>query len=80
MRDEVILDFHTVSLPSAELVWHCPYIVLFTSEDGRVGGPGYRELALLKLNGESTLGNDDAETVYAALTGDQVALTDIRVH
>ena len=132
------IDFHTMSLPTANLVWHCPYIVLFCSEDRRVGGEGYREYALIQINGEATGDNDYAENrffmkkkdafpgweewkrinregmecsvtitrrdnkillrtenlgiaientcvihdggaVYAALTGDQVALTDIRV-
>ncbi|MCR5166618.1 MAG: HD domain-containing protein [Oscillospiraceae bacterium] len=131
------LAFHTMSLPGANLIWHCPYIVLFSSDNGMVGGENYREYALIKLNGENeevsrnsqnkftVRRNDDfpgwdvwleknkegmecevsferkngyvivktenlgieldciTETdpsvkVYAALTGDQVALTDIR--
>ncbi len=131
--------FHTMSLPGANLVWHCPYIVLFHSEDGTVGGADYKEYAFLKLNGESDGSNEFAQNkfimkhkedfpgweawkegnrkgvecelsvmrkgsrieirvenlgisienittlkeetgkVYVALTGDQVALTDIRV-
>ncbi len=133
------LCFHTMSLPGANLVWHCPYVVLFYSDDGKVNGPNYKEYALLKINGENE-GSDefsenrfvmkrtsefpgwddwkeinkrgleceiniekrgnqiltrtenlgiiidntttitgDAGKVYAALTGDQVALTDIRI-
>ncbi|MCR5251550.1 MAG: HD domain-containing protein [Lachnospiraceae bacterium] len=131
--------FHSMSLPGANLVWHCPYVVLFSSADGRVGGPDYREYVLIKLNGENeedgkyaqnsfvmkkkesfpgwdrwkeinkegmecelslerkgsriilktenlgisiestTIVSDDTQKVYAALTGDEVALTDIRV-
>ncbi|MCR5339437.1 MAG: HD domain-containing protein [Lachnospiraceae bacterium] len=44
--------FHAMSLPGAELVWHCPYIIIFYSEDGSVGGPGYREYNLIKMSGE----------------------------
>ena len=133
------LDFHTQSLPSSNLIWHCPYVVLFDSPDGSVCEEGYREYALIKLNGEctgdesvsqnhftmkkldsfpgwdvwkeqqrkgmecsvllerkgnkvtlrtETLGiaienttilSDGKDRVFAALTGDQVALTDIRV-
>ena len=132
------LLFHTMSLPWANLIWHCPYIVLFSSDDGTVNGANYREFALIKLNGENADAPDsvqnrfhmkkkpdfpgwdawkeinrkgmecevlfdrkssrvtvktenlgieieytafinESETVYAALTGDQVALTDIRV-
>ncbi|MCR5222584.1 MAG: HD domain-containing protein [Lachnospiraceae bacterium] len=136
-RTQII--FHTMSLPGANLVWHCPYIVLFYSDDGTVNGENYREYDMIKLNGEDngsgefsqikfeTRKSDDfpgwerwkeinkegvtctlnfekrgnkirlnAENVgismestmtildgnkhiYAALTGDQVALTDIRV-
>ena len=132
--------FHTMSLPMANLVWHCPYIVIFYSDDGQVNGPGYKEYALVKLNGEDNGSNeyaqnsfvmkkkdefkgweswkdrnkegleveidfvrrgrritfstsnlgieitntttvvDGPDTVYVAITGDQVALTDIRVN
>lgn len=134
------ITFHTMSLPAAELIWHCPYIVLFYSDDGRIGGPGYREYNLIKLNGEdqgdkeyaknnfvmkklpkfpgwdkwkeinkegmevelylekkgdrvtlktenlgisienTTTVTDDKHKVYVSLSGDQVALTDIRIN
>ena len=140
VADSMRLTFHTMSLPTARLIWHCPYIVLFRSEDGKVNGKGYREYAVVRLDGENwdndsgmksriivnqeedfggweawkegnkagydctvkftregnritvstlnlglsvkgilTLPETAAkETVYAALTGDQVALTNIR--
>ena len=46
------IAFHSMSLPASNLMWHCPSIVLYYSEDGKVGGPGYKEYALIKLNGE----------------------------
>ncbi len=46
------ITFHTMSLPVADFVWHCPYIVLFTSDNGRVKGRNYHGYALIKLNGE----------------------------
>ncbi|WP_026508471.1 HD-GYP domain-containing protein [Butyrivibrio sp. MC2013] len=139
VEDGLRIDFHSMSLPSANLVWHCPYVVLFFSNDGRVNGEGYREYALVKINGEAggvdkytdssfslkkkdgfpgwntwkekckegiecsvafkksgrklqlsteNMGlkldykceiRDGSDTVYVALTGDQVALTDIRI-
>ncbi len=139
ISDAMRLRFHSKSLPTANLVWHCPYVVLFSSDDGMVYGCNYREYALIKLNGEkegtdefaansfsmkkspafpgwdiwkesckrgmefevrfrkrgnrvelgavnmgitvenTTTITDGGETVYAALTGDQVALTDIRI-
>lgn len=139
VRDRVRIDFHSMSLPSASMVWHCPYIVLFHSNDKKVKGEDYREYAMVKTNGESDIENefsknrfilkksdsfpgwaewqeanhlgmefkvevrkkgnrvtiitenmgiylenittvpDESEDLYVALTGDQVALTDIRV-
>ncbi len=51
------LEFHTMSLPSANLVWNCPFIILFYSDDKTIGGEGYLEYAVIKLNGEVS-GND----------------------
>ncbi|MCR5427772.1 MAG: HD domain-containing protein [Lachnospiraceae bacterium] len=139
ITDGLRIRFFGQSLPSANFVWHCPYVVLFSSDDGQVNGSNYREYATVKLNGEMdgteelgtnsftmkksddfpgwdkwkescregmefevrfrkkgsrvvlgsvnmgitventlTLG-DPGTVVYAALTGDQVALTDIRI-
>ena len=129
----------TRSLPTARLVWHCPFVSIFTSNDGTVDGEGYREYLLLRLDGETwksdahadnkidishksnfpgwntwkdvnkrgmdcmvtirrdgnrvaaetenlgilinslTTINDDVSDLYAALTGDQCALTNIRI-
>ena len=139
LKDRLTLRFHTMSLPIASIVWQCPYVLIYTSDDGCVGGPNYKEFDMIKLDGENqgeteyaynnfvmkktedfpgwdawieankkglncevsferkgglivskteTLGisivnttilKEDCAKVYAALTGDQVALTDIRV-
>ncbi len=139
LSGHIRLLFHSMSLPSANMIWHCPSIVIYYSKDGIVFGPDYREYDLIKLDGEedgdkeyvtnrfkmkrkeefpgwnlwkeknkagldyevyvekkgnrikvktSNLGIelenittvlDDPEKVYVAITGDQVALTDIRV-
>lgn len=131
--------FHTMTLPEADLIWHVPYILLFYSDNGLVGGPDYRVYNMIKLNGEdegdvefaknrfimkkgqgfsgwetwkeknkkgmecevllkkrgntvilktenlgisiedTTTITDDRNKVYIALSGDQVALTDIRI-
>ena len=47
------IAFHTKSLRSARLVWHCPFICLFTSDDRKVEGKNYREFALIRLDGEN---------------------------
>ncbi len=139
VKNSLYVDFHTMSLPSASLAWHCPYILVYSSSDGKVGGTDYKEYALVKINGECGADNeyaqndfhmrksdefpgweawkttnkrgkecsveiirksnkimlhtenlgiiiddninllDDRGDVYMALTGDQVALTDIRI-
>ncbi len=52
------LNFHAMSLPTARLVWHCPFISIFTSSDGKVNGEGFREYMLLMLDGENR-GNEE---------------------
>ena len=52
VTDGMKIAFHTMSLPTARLVWHCPFAVLYTSDDGRPGGDNYRELTVLRLDGE----------------------------
>ena len=134
------LIFHTMTLPTATLVWNCPFLVFFKSRNHLVHGPAYEELAIVRLDGESvesggkarsttemqegedfedwekwkeinkkgfeskvlfrrfgnriTLSTENAgisvkstiyleksdEDVCVAITGDQVALTDIRVN
>lgn len=138
ITDGMTLTFHSVSLPTARLIWHCPYIVMYYSDDGEVNGKNYREYALVRLDGEywdgvdvkntadvckddfhgweawkegnkegidvsvsfslrpneiqvktANLGislenttriNNGKDIAYVALSGDQCALTDIRVH
>ncbi len=139
IKDGMKLIFHTMSLPSANLVWHCPFLLFYYSEDAKVMGRGYKEYAMFRLDGEGQVGCPDAENktetekgkdftgwdswkklnrkgfectvnftrlknriitetenggisitnittlldknkdVYVAITGDQVALTDIRI-
>ncbi len=52
VRDKMEIRFHTMSLPTARLIWHCPFIVFFTSRDGRVEGENYIERAVVRLDGE----------------------------
>ena len=73
INDEVIINFHTMSLPSADLVWHCPYIVLFNSENKKIGGKGYLEYALIKINGEVSGDSNYAENRFYMKKGDTFA-------
>ena len=52
------IKFHSMSLPVATFIWYCPYILIFSSDNGKVYGGNYREYALIKINGENeTQGN-----------------------
>ena len=61
VTDRMKLTFHTRSLPTARLIWHCPFITLFTSEDGRAAGDSFREFLLLRLDGENWESDKHAE-------------------
>ncbi|MBR6222782.1 MAG: HD domain-containing protein [Lachnospiraceae bacterium] len=52
IRDGLKLAFHAMSLPTARLVWHCPFIDIFKSDDGMVNGENYRDLAFMRFDGE----------------------------
>ena len=53
IKDKLTITFHTMSLPTARLVWHCPYFSIFSSENGKVEGPDFREYGLVRLDGEN---------------------------
>lgn len=55
------LTFHTRSLPTARLIWHCPFISVFTAKDGRVNGEDFREFILLRLDGENWESDEHAQ-------------------
>lgn len=61
IKDGMKITFHTMSLPTARLVWHCPTCVIFSSDDGTVNGPNYKEFALMRLDGETWKSGDDAD-------------------
>ena len=63
------LSFHAKSLPTANLVWHCPFINLFYSENAEVHGPGYREYALIRLDGGDGTDRGMAENHITAEKG-----------
>ena len=58
VRDGMKICFHTMSLPTAHLVWHTAYIVLFHSPDRLPTGDEYKEYALIRLDGENWETND----------------------
>lgn len=52
VNERLKISFHSMSLPTARLIWHCPFICLFYSDDKTIGGPGFKEFALIRLDGE----------------------------
>ena len=58
VRDGMKISFHTMSLPTARLVWHTAYIVLFHSPDRIPAGDEYKEYALIRLDGENWESDD----------------------
>lgn len=64
VKNGMKIYFHAQSLPDANLVWHCPYIILYDSDDGQVGGENYREYAMIKFDGEENGSNDNAENDF----------------
>lgn len=53
VKDKMNISFHTMSLPTARLIWHCPFITLFYSDDMTVTGPNFEEFVLIRLDGEN---------------------------
>ena len=71
VKDEMRIAFYSMSLPAARFVWHCPYIVLFYSEDKKPHGPGYKEFALIRLDGEIVETDESAENKVLVTKGDE---------
>ena len=63
IADGLRINFHTMSLPSANLIWHCPHILIYHSDDGEVSGQGYKEYGLIRLNGETRQTDERAQNV-----------------
>lgn len=53
VKDCLGISFHAMSLPTAARIFHCPIICLFTSDDGKIGGKNYKEVALVRFDGEA---------------------------
>ena len=53
VTDRMDISFHTQSLPTARLIWHCPFISLFYSDDKKMNGKNFREFVLIRIDGEN---------------------------
>ena len=61
ITDGMKISFHAMSLPTARMVWHCPFISVFSSGDGKINGPDFREYILLRMDGETWESDAHAE-------------------
>ena len=52
VSSEMKVSFRAKSLPTARLIWHCPYIDFFYSDNHRVNGGNYTIFELVRLDGE----------------------------
>lgn len=52
IEDGMQIKFRAKSLPTARLVWHCPYLNIFTSDDAKVFGENYHDYMLMRIDGE----------------------------
>lgn len=69
ISDHMNVHFHTMSLPSSRRVWHCPIVVLFTSDDGTINGKNYEEIVSVRLDGEAWSENKEV-TNYTSVSKD----------
>ena len=53
ITNDMKIRYHTMSLPTARLIWHCAFLVIYSSKDKKVNGEGYKEYALIRTDGES---------------------------
>ena len=60
VEDDMRLFFHTLSLPNANAVVHCAYILLYSSDDGEVGGNNYVEYICVRTDGDEATVNGKA--------------------
>ena len=58
VSEKMELTFHAVSYPTARLVWHCPFICLFSSSNGKLKDSDFCEYQLLRLDGESNVSDE----------------------
>ncbi|MCR5324725.1 MAG: HD-GYP domain-containing protein [Lachnospiraceae bacterium] len=71
LGEKLQIDFHSMSLPTAGLIWHCPYFIIFYSDDGKVNGPNYHEYSLTRLDGEMIETGEKSETKIKTVLGSQ---------
>lgn len=67
--DGMRVKLRTMSLPTANLIWHCAYVLLFSSDDELPEGEGYIEHCCMRFDGENATNNDFAENEFNVRRG-----------
>ncbi len=67
ITDGLKLSFHAKSLPTARLIWHCPYIDIFHSSDKKMCGKDYSEYVLVRLDGEDWEDNEHSKNILTVI-------------
>lgn len=70
VEDGMTMTFHTCSLPTSRLVWHCPYINIFGSDDGKVTGGNFHDYMLMRLDGECWEGDPGCDVTISLIRND----------
>ena len=71
LKGKTVIAFHSRSFPMSRLIWHCPFILIFTSDNALVTGDHFREFELIRLDGETWQSDTHAEnTIEAEQTND----------
>lgn len=52
LKDKLELSFHMKSLPNARLIWHLPFVLIYSADDAQIYGENYRELTFMRFDGE----------------------------
>ena len=61
ITDGMKIRFHGQSLPTGRLIWHCPYISVYTSKNNKPDGPDFIEYVLIRLDGENWESDEHAK-------------------
>lgn len=61
VSDGMTVSFHSKSLPTARLIWHCPFVTLFYADDKIPDGKNFMEFVCIRIDGENWEDNKVAE-------------------
>ncbi len=70
LSDGMRMDLRVRSLPTASLIWHCPYILVFSSGNGRTDSEDYKEICCVRFDGEDATRNGTAQNEITVKRGD----------